>query len=213
MFSVLLLAAIEKVVNLALATDAITQMGLQPLSGKSMRLIIKDPAIEFDTIFNEDHIRFEPVTVAIFEPKGTDVVTKPDCIVRVENPAKLIQLMGEPTGNLPIEGDYKVLMQVKQLMAGFDPDLIGKLQPIIGLPLASQLSAIFHHVKTSVAMPAKQMFTEMADITACQSKGDSVYDLERNDLKQELLRLRADIEREQARLVAIKEAQAALLQS
>ena len=34
MFTVLLLAGIEKVVNLAIATDSITQAGLQPLSGK-----------------------------------------------------------------------------------------------------------------------------------------------------------------------------------
>ena len=58
MFTVLLLAGIEKVVNLAIATDSITQAGLQPLSGKVLRLVMAEPAIEFDTIFNDDHIRF-----------------------------------------------------------------------------------------------------------------------------------------------------------
>jgi ubiquinone biosynthesis protein UbiJ len=51
MFIVLLLAGIEKVVNLAIATDSITQAGLQPLSGKVLRLVMAEPAIEFDTIF------------------------------------------------------------------------------------------------------------------------------------------------------------------
>ena len=164
MFTVLLLAGIEKVVNLAIATDSITQAGLQPLSGKVLRLVMAEPAIEFDTIFNDDHIRFEPVTVDVFEPKGSAVVSKPDCIVKVDNPVHLLNLMGDPQGNLPIEGDYKVLMQVKQLVAGFDPDIIGKLQPLIGLPMASQLSNLLANLKSTIAVPAKEMFADIANI-------------------------------------------------
>lgn len=212
MFTVLLLAGIEKVVNLAIATDSITQAGLQPLSGKVLRLMITEPAIEFDTIFNDDHIRFEPVTVDVFEPKGSAVVSKPDCIVKVDNPAHLLHMMGEPEGNLPIEGDYKVLMQVKQLMAGFDADIIGKLQPIIGVPLASQLHQWLDGVKQVVATPAKQVFADIVEIADWQVKPNGQGYDERDDLKQQLLKLRADIEREQARLDAIKAEQNALIQ-
>ena len=212
MFTVLLLAGIEKVVNLAIATDPITQAGLQPLSGKVLRLMITEPAIEFDTIFNDDHIRFEPVTVDVFEPKGSAVVSKPDCIVKVDNPAHLLHMMGEPEGNLPIEGDYKVLMQVKQLMAGFDADIIGKLQPIIGVPLASQLHQWLDGVKQVVATPAKQVFADIVEIADWQVKPNGQGYDERDDLKQQLLKLRADIEREQARLDAIKAEQNALIQ-
>ena len=212
MFTVLLLAGIEKVVNLAIATDSITQAGLQPLSGKVLRLVMAEPAIEFDTIFNDDHIRFEPVTVDVFEPKGSAVVSKPDCIVKVDNPVHLLNLMGDPQGNLPIEGDYKVLMQVKQLVAGFDPDIIGKLQPIIGVPLASQLHQWLDGVKQVVATPAKQVFADIVEIADWQVKPNGQGYDERDDLKQQLLKLRADIEREQARLDAIKAEQSALIQ-
>lgn len=212
MFTVLLLAGIEKVVNLAIATDPITQAGLQPLSGKVLRLMMTEPAIEFDTIFNDDHIRFEPVTVDVFELKGSAVVSKPDCIVKVDNPVHLLNLMGEPQGNLPIEGDYKVLMQVKQLVAGFDPDIIGKLQPIIGVPLASQLHQWLDGVKQVVATPAKQVFADIVEIADWQVKPNGQGYDERDDLKQQLLKLRADIEREQARLDAIKAEQSALIQ-
>lgn len=212
MFTVLLLAGIEKVVNLAIATDPITQAGLQPLSGKVLRLVMAEPAIEFDTIFNDDHIRFEPVTVDVFEPKGSAVVSKPDCIVKVDNPVHLLNLMGDPQGNLPIEGDYKVLMQVKQLVAGFDPDIIGKLQPIIGVPLASQLHQWLDGVKQVVATPAKQVFADIVEIADWQVKPNGQGYDERDDLKQQLLKLRADIEREQARLDAIKAEQSALIQ-
>lgn len=212
MFTVLLLAGIEKVVNLAIATDSITQAGLQPLSGKVLRLVMAEPAIEFDTIFNNDHIRFEPVTVDVFEPKGSAVVSKPDCIVTVDNPAHLLHMMGEPEGNLPIKGDYKVLMQVKQLMAGFDADIIGKLQPIIGVPLASQLHQWLDGIKQVVATPAKQVFADIVEIADWQVKPNGQGYDERDDLKQQLLKLRADIEREQARLDAIKAEQNALIQ-
>lgn len=212
MFTVLLLAGIEKVVNLAIATDPITQAGLQPLSGKVLRLVMAEPAIEFDTIFNDDHIRFEPVTVDVFEPKGSAVVSKPDCIVKVDNPVHLLNLMGEPEGNLPIKGDYKVLMQVKQLMAGFDADIIGKLQPIIGVPLASQLHQWLDGIKQVVATPAKQVFADIVEIADWQVKPNGQGYDERDDLKQQLLKLRADIEREQARLDAIKAEQNALIQ-
>lgn len=212
MFTVLLLAGIEKVVNLAIATDPITQAGLQPLSGKVLRLVMAEPAIEFDTIFNDDHIRFEPVTVDVFEPKGSAVVSKPDCIVKVDNPVHLLNLMGDPQGNLPIEGDYKVLMQVKQLVAGFDPDIIGKLQPLIGLPMASQLHQWLDGIKQVVATPAKQVFADIVEIADWQVKPNGQGYDERDDLKQQLLKLRADIEREQARLDAIKAEQNALIQ-
>lgn len=212
MFTVLLLAGIEKVINLAIATDPITQAGLQPLSGKVLRLMMAEPAIEFDTIFNDDHIRFEPMTVDVFEPKGSAVVSKPDCIVTVDNPAHLLHMMGEPEGNLPIKGDYKVLMQVKQLMAGFDADIIGKLQPIIGVPLASQLHQWLDGIKQVVATPAKQVFADIVEIADWQVKPNGQGYDERDDLKQQLLKLRADIEREQARLDAIKAEQNALIQ-
>ena len=212
MFTVLLLAGIEKVINLVITTDPITQAGLQPLSGKVLRLVMAEPAIEFDTIFNDDHIRFEPVTVDVFEPKGSAVVSKPDCIVKVDNPVHLLNLMGDPQGNLPIEGDYKVLMQVKQLVAGFDPDIIGKLQPIIGVPLASQLHQWLDGIKQVVATPAKQVFADIVEIADWQVKPNGQGYDERDDLKQQLLKLRADIEREQARLDAIKAEQNALIQ-
>lgn len=210
MLSVLILAGIEKIVNLALATDPITQMGLQSLSGKSMRLMMNEPPLEFDTIFNDKHIRFEPVTTSVFEPTGTDNFAKPDCIVTVDNPVHLLHLMGEPSGNLPIEGDYKILMQVKQLIAGFDADIIGKLQPLIGVPLASQLHTWVEGVKQLVATPAKQAFADISEMANWQVKNHPNDMAEYDDLKQTLLRLRADIEREQARLEVIKKEQANL---
>ena len=150
--------------------------------------------------------------VDVFEPKGSAVVSKPDCVVKVDNPVHLLNLMGDPQGNLPIEGDYKVLMQVKQLVAGFDPDIIGKLQPLIGLPMASQLSNLLANLKGTIAAPAKEMFADIANIREWKTNGANTDDNKGNQLKQQLLNLRADTEREQAEIEAINQQQAALLE-
>lgn len=117
-------------------SDEITQAGLEPLAGKVLRLNMVMPELHLDVIFNHKRLRFEPVTTpSVFEPRGGDPLdereqadmemarlghSQPDCIITVDNPAQLLNLLREPKGNLPIEGDYKVLMQLKQLVAGFD---------------------------------------------------------------------------------------------
>lgn len=199
MIPVFVLIALEKIINTTLKTDAITQAGLRPLAGKVMRLVIHEPAVEFDIIFNEDHLRFEPVAISVFEPKGSELskLVQPDCIVTVNHARELFELLAQEQGNLPIAGDYKVLMQVKTLIAGFDADIAGKLQSILGLPIASQLTGILEKLKLLLIVPAKQGFESFAQTETTSPQ-------ERDTLKQELLKLRADIEREQAKLVAIR---------
>ena len=164
MLTVLLLAGVEKLINVALMSDEITQAGLEPLAGKVLRLNMVMPEIHLDVIFNHKRLRFEPVTTqSVFEPRGgvdklderaqadLDMVqmghSSPDCIITVDNPAQLLNLLREPKGNLPIEGDYRVLMQLKQLVAGFDPDIAGQLEPLIGKPMASQLQLLITQLK------------------------------------------------------------------
>ena len=227
MLTVLLLAGVEKLINLALKSDEITRAGLAPLSGKVLRLNMQLPDLHLDVLFNDDHLRFEPVTTAsVFESRGYDLSAdrdkasahiagighaRPDCTINVANPAELLNLMRGVEGNLPIEGDYKVLMQLKQLMAGFDPDIAGQLEPLIGVPLASQLGLVMNHLKGTVKQTAKHTFEDVADWAndvAGNGKPNPETEAEMTDLKQQLLKLRADVEREEARLAMIKAEQA-----
>lgn len=238
MLTVLLLAGAEKLINVALMSDEITQAGLEPLAGKVLRLNMTMPEIHLDVIFNHKRLRFEPVTTAsVFEPRGNADSSKlnqldervkadldraqighsaPDCIINVDNPAQLLNLLREPKGNLPIEGDYKVLMQLKQLVAGFDPDIAGQLEPLIGKPLASQLQLLIKQLKWSLRHSGKRVFddvTDWANDIAGTSEPDPIDKAEANDLKQQLLKLRADVEREEAKLLALKMEQARLRQN
>jgi ubiquinone biosynthesis protein UbiJ len=231
MLTVLLLAGAEKLINVALMSDEITQAGLEPLAGKVFRLNMAMPELHLDVIFNHKRLRFEPVTTpSVFEPRGGDPLdereqadmemarlghSQPDCIITVDNPAQLLNLLREPKGNLPIEGDYKVLMQLKQLVAGFDPDIAGQLEPLIGKPMASQLQLLITQLKWGLRHSGKRVFddvTDWANDIAGTSEPDPIDKAEVNDLKQQLLKLRADVEREQAKLTALRMEQARLRQ-
>ncbi|MGO2339794.1 MAG: ubiquinone biosynthesis accessory factor UbiJ [Psychrobacter sp.] len=228
MLTVLLLAGAEKLINLAIASDEITKSGLAPLAGKVLRLNIGMPEIHLDVLFTDEHLRFEPVTTdSLFEPSGQMNEREaahmesarmghshPDCTITVDNPAQLLNLMRGTEGNLPIAGDYKVLMQLKQLVAGFDPDVAGQLEPLIGKPMASQLHLLISQLKGSWRHNAKRAFDDVSDWAndvAGNATPDPVATTELNDLKQQLLKLRADVEREEAKLAAIKDEQARLL--
>ena len=231
MITVLILTGIEKLINFAILSDEITKSGLAPLSGKVLRLTMAMPEFSIDVHFNEDHIRFEPVSKveqSVFETPGTQAQSDrdhawqeyvsigsilPDCTIKVENPAELLNLMRDTSGNLPIEGDYRVLMQVKQLISGFNPDIAGQLEPLIGSPLAMQLNLLIKSLKGNVRHSAQHAFNDVADWAnevAGNQAPDPVEEQEANDLKQQLLRLRADIQREEARLAMIKAEQARL---
>lgn len=221
MLTVLLLAGAEKLINFAIASDEITKAGLAPLAGKVLRLNMAVPEIDLDILFTHDRLRFEPVTTeSVFEPNGQMDErqkasmerarmghSRPDCVISVDNPAQLLNLMRGAEGNLPIAGDYKVLMQLKQLVAGFDPDVAAQLEPFIGKPMASQLHLLISQLKGSWRHSAKRAFDDVSDWAndvAGNRAADPTEVAEVNDLKQQLLKLRSDIEREEARLVAIK---------
>ena len=177
MLTVLLLAGAEKLINFAIASDEITKAGLAPLAGKVLRLNMAVPDIDLDILFTHDRLRFEPVTTeSVFEPSGQMDErqkasmerarmghSRPDCVITVDNPAQLLNLMRGAEGNLPIVGDYKVLMQLKQLMAGFDPDVAAQLEPFIGKPMASQLHLLISQLKGSWRHSAKRAFDDVSD--------------------------------------------------
>lgn len=201
MLTVLTLGLIERIINGVLSTDPIAHTHLQTLSGKTLRVVVNAPSLSVDVLFCDDHIRFEPVSQSIFEPQGGVVVT-PDCTLTVDTPAELLALMRHPSGNLPIKGDYKVLMQIKAMSDDFSPDIFDKLENLIGKNASSyaylalqELSPIVAPVLSSV----KSMFYNPA------SHADSdALDALISQKKQELLRLQSDIEREQARLNALQ---------
>ena len=79
--------------------------------------------------------------------------------------------------------------------------------------MASQLHLLISQLKGSWRHNAKRAFNDVSDWAndvAGNVTPDPLEAAEVNDLKQQLLKLRADIEREEAKLAAIKDEQARL---
>ncbi|WP_394261118.1 hypothetical protein [Moraxella boevrei] len=161
MLAVLSLVIVEKIINTAIASDPITQLNLQALTGKTLRIVIGEPRLKIDVLFNEKRIRFEPVLqkTAIFEPKFEPNAVEnrtnnlPNATIFAKNFADLSQQFQQnslskypniyPNDINPNEkSENQFLAQVEQVLCQFEPDIVGKLQPIMGLPLASQLANI-----------------------------------------------------------------------
>ena len=105
-------------------------------------------------------------------------------------------------------------MQLKQLMAGFDPDVAGQLEPFIGKPMASQLHLLISQLKGNWRHSAKRTFDDVSDWAndvAGNSTPNPTEVTEVNDLKQQLLKLRSDVEREKANLLLLKKSKRSFL--
>lgn len=209
MLGVLSLAMAEKVLNTAIATDTFTQDALTELSGKSLRIVIHRPEITLDVLLGDDRVRFEPVMQSIFEPQGGQVITPPDCTVTVDDPSHLLELIQNPVGNLPISGDYQVLMRAKTIFEHFEPDIWYQLEQVIGTDLTShlymvgrELSPVFAPIMQTIKQSVTSLVSPIKPAT--NAFEEELLDQRIFDKKQELLRLQADIERSQAKLAQLQ---------
>lgn len=185
MLTVLLWAGAEKLINIAIGSDEITQAGLLPLAGKVLRLNIATPKIQVDILFYHEHLRFEPVTTDEHQQAKADIArmgySRPDCTLNVENLAQLLHFIRRAEGDFLMTGDDKVLMQLQQLVAGFDPDIAGQFEPFIGKPLASQLQLFISQLKRSFGHHGKHSFEDVSNY-AHNVATTSVPNLEKSQL-------------------------------
>lgn len=201
MLSVLALASCEKLINHLICSDTLTQDALGELNGKTLCLSIQQPQITLNILFCQDHIRFEPTRQPIFE---FDEINQADCTLQVDNLIHLLNLIKNPLGNLPIQGDHRVVMQAKTLFENFEPDCWEKIESIFGYQASSylhlfsqELSPIIQPIKRSLQESTEQLFASLSPKT-------DVLDEEIVIKKQQLLQLQSDIEREQYRLESLQ---------
>lgn len=202
MIKVLALGLAEKLINTAISTDPITTQHLHTLSGKTLRVIIDAPELSVDVLFCDEHVRFEPATQSIFEPQGD--IACPDCTLTVVNVSEIITLMRHPTGNLPITGDHRVLMHIKELASSFSPDILDKLEQLVGKSAASYAHLTAQELSPIISPILLSIKSMISDTLAPTRADTSDIDALIHQKKQELLRLQSDIEREQARLNALQ---------
>ncbi|MDH2045386.1 hypothetical protein N5J31_00380 [Acinetobacter johnsonii] len=152
MWSILALGAVERLIHHVINLDAITRIQLNELQGKMLRVVIASPQLSVDVFFDQAKVRLEPTvtghseTASIFEQRPFDQAqshTPATATLMVANVVELLKLLlADDVGNIPLQGDYHLLQDIKRIMQHAEPDLAAHLSPWIGPSLAHELAKI-----------------------------------------------------------------------
>ena len=217
MFAVLALGTVETLFNRWIDLDAATRQQFDALSGKLLRVVIDSPQLSVDVLFDQHKVRINPTALgmaegkpSLFEQRPYDASYAPEqahLTLHVTNLVALAKLMraeAGKTGNIPIQGDMGILMQLQGILAQAQPDLASQLSPWIGAIPAKQIGDIWALgkntlLKTSqnIASHAGEAIVEDSQLFAARWQMDQF----KNNVRQ----LRQDIERAQAKTNALQQ--------
>lgn len=152
MLSILALGFFEKTLNKIIDLDLITREQLNQLDGKLLRIVIDASQLSVDVYFDINQIRLEPTATgqseqkSIFEQRPYEQAQHSQTAsttLHVPNVIALIKLLTqEQQGNIPVQGDYRLLMQLKQILQQTELDLASHLMPFVGATLAHEIGKI-----------------------------------------------------------------------
>lgn len=148
MLTVLALAAAERAFNGWLDTDPVARQQLNALSGKTLRIVFDSPQMTLDMLFDRDQVSLTPAATgqaqrpSLFEQRPYDrhhVLQPADTTLHLSDAAALVRLLRQPAGNIPLEGDYKVLQVFQNAVLQAEPDWLLPIQQALGAQPAALL--------------------------------------------------------------------------
>lgn len=154
MWSILALGLAEKTINRVIDLDAITRVQCNQLQGKLLRIVIDMPQLSLDVHFDDGKIRLEPTATgqseqkSIFEQRPYEQAQHSQSAtttLHVENIVALCKLLlsdDEQIGNIPVQGDYQLLIKLKHIMQQTELDLASHLTPFVGASVAHELGKL-----------------------------------------------------------------------
>lgn len=152
MWSILALGAAERLVNRVIDLDAITRIQLNQLQGQLLRVVMASPQLSVDVFFDENTLRLEPTatghseTPSVFEQRPFDPKQSPstaNTTLQVANVVELLKLLlDKEVGTIPVQGDFRLLQSLQDILQRIEPDLAAHLSPWIGPTLAHELGKI-----------------------------------------------------------------------
>jgi len=153
MWSILALGAVERVIHHFIDLDVITRIQFNALAGKMLRVVIASPQLSVDVFFDDGKVRLEPTATghteaaSIFEQRpyeaNSSQISEATATLQVGNVVELLKLLvSDEVGNIPLQGDYKLLQEIQRIMQQAEPDLASHLSPWVGPALAHELGKI-----------------------------------------------------------------------
>lgn len=224
MIATLALAAFERLLNDWIDLDAATRLGFDQLAGslenptvKLLRVVIDTPSLSVDVLFDHGRVRLSPTalgqsetpTVSVFEQRPYDKKLAPVQatttlhVAHLVALAKLIGAKAGSTGNLPIQGDMSLLQALQKIMAQAEPDIAGKLAPLIGDMPAQQLGTFLKQGQDAVKQASK---TFVANSEEWVQEDSQLFAprWQAEQFSENMLDVQSDVERLQARVARLQ---------
>jgi ubiquinone biosynthesis protein UbiJ len=227
MITTLALAAFERLLNDWIDLDAATRLSFNQMAGnldkpsdKVLRIVIDAPNFSVDVLFDQGRVRLSPTalgqldrqTPSIFEQRPYDKNHAPIAATTTLHVphlialAKLVGAKAGETGNIPIQGDMSLLQSLQKIMAQAEPDIAGKLAPLIGDMPAQQLGQFLKHGQDALAQTSKTFMANSEEWI----KEDSTLFASRwqaENFADHIQDMQSDVERLQARIIRLQTAQ------
>ncbi|WOE30592.1 MULTISPECIES: hypothetical protein [unclassified Acinetobacter] len=152
MWSILVLGAAEKCINQLIDLDAITRIQINGLQGQLLRVVIDSPQMAIDVFFDQGKVRLSTTPTGqatqstLFEQRPfdqADTIMDATATLHVTNLVELIKLLiTDDVGNIPLQGDFRILQEIKRIIDQAEPDLAAQLSLWVGPALAHEISKI-----------------------------------------------------------------------
>lgn len=207
MFKILALGFAERSINRIIDLDAIMREQLNQLHGQSLRLMVDAPQISIDVYFDENKLRLEPTPKAnIFEPRSEQMNLLPTTTLRVHHLVELFKLLlsrEQEIGNIPVQGDYRLLMQLKQIVQHSEIDFASALTPYFGATIAYELGKMQHLPKMLWQQAQNQAYVVQDYLK--EDSGLFAPRWQMDDLQHDTRQLNQDIDRLEAKIKKLQQ--------
>ncbi len=223
MIATLALAAFERLFNDWIDMDAATRLGFDQLAGpakpatKLLRVVIDAPSLSVDVLFDHGRVRLAPTALgqpdqpvySVFEQRPYDKALAPiaaTTTLHVPHLVALAKLVGAEagnTGNIPIQGDMSLLQALQKIMAQAEPDVAGKLAPLIGGMPAEQIAQLLRQGRLAALRAAQTLVANSTE----WAKDDSqlfAAKWQQEQFSEGLQDIQSDVERLQARMARLQ---------
>ncbi|MHA3116288.1 hypothetical protein E0H86_02290 [Acinetobacter sp. ANC 4635] len=213
MWSILALGAAERLVNHVIDLDAITRIQLNQLQGQLLRVVIASPQLSVDVFFDENILRLEPTatghseTPSLFEQRPFDPQHSPNtanATLQVANVVELLKLLlDKEVGTIPVQGDFRLLQTLQDILQRLEPDLAAHLSPWVGPTLAHELGKIQHLPQLAKRSLQSKLF--FAADTLKEDSGLFAPRWQMDELQQGTRALQQNIDRLEAKIQALQQ--------
>ncbi|MHA3056477.1 hypothetical protein [Acinetobacter sp. ANC 4641] len=213
MWSILALGAAERLVNHVIDLDAITRIQLNQLQGQLLRVVIASPQLSVDVFFDENILRLEPTvtghseTPSLFEQRPFDPQHSPstaNATLQVANVVELLKLLlNKEVGTIPVQGDFRLLQTLQDILQHLEPDLAAHLSPWVGPTLAHELGKIQQLPKLAKRSLQSKLF--FAADTLKEDSGLFAPRWQMDELQQGTRALQQNIDRLEAKVQALQQ--------